>query len=110
MSVKQAVQMSGLLFQSHPDIGSWQTTRPGALTGEIVAFKNEPANFDRLSIRFFAAGETDDNGREYEHDTYIVEKMDIERDYHWQEEFFGDQDDAIERVEGIMQDVTDSRE
>jgi|APHM01.1.fsa_nt_gi hypothetical protein len=110
MTVKQALSMSGLLFQPSPEIGSWQCTRPGALQGEIVAFTNKPANFDRLSIRYYNAGTSDDNGRKYDNETWIVEKMDIERDYHWQEEFFGERENAIERVEEIMSDVTERRE
>ncbi len=109
MSVKQALQSAGLLFQPHPQIGSWQTTRPGALSGEVVAFTNEPANFDRLSIRFFEAGETDDTYT-YKTDTWVVETMDREHEYEWTEQPYQTRQEAIERVEEIMRDVTEQRE
>ena len=110
MTVEQEISMSGLLFQSHPTIGSWRSTRPGAYTGEVVAFKNDVANFSRLSLRFFREGERDENEYLYESDTYIVETIDNEQEYLWEPEGYGSKQEAVERIKEIMQDVTDSRE
>ena len=80
------------------------------MSGEIVAFKNDEANFHRLSIRFFREGQSDENGYEYGSDSYIIETMDGEGEYLWEPTLFTDRRRCIEHVKTIMREVSDDRE
>lgn len=122
VSLNQAIGMSGLLFQPHPKVDGWKTTRPGAFSGEVVAFRTTditPA-FRRLSLRHYEEGEVDEDGYEFHCDTWIVEKMDMathlkpeERDfeaYHWvEDEYHYSREAAVGRLVGIMQEVSENR-
>lgn len=109
-SLNEALNMTGLLFQPHPEIDGWETTRPGAYTGEVVAFQGKVFNpsFGRLSLRYFAAGETDEDGYEYGSDTWIVETQD-RGEYLWEPDQYHDREEAVDRMVEIMRDVADSR-
>ena len=109
--VTEAIGMSGLLFQNHPEIGNWKTTRPGAMTGEVVAFTNKAVDpvFDRLSLRYFGEGEEDEDGYTYHQDSWIVETLD-RGDYVWEGEVYHSRENAIERLVEIMIDIVEERE
>lgn len=115
------ISQSGGLIQEHPNVGSWETTRPGAMNGEIVAFKNDEANFKRLSIRYYEEGmvrpglgiskEEASEDQILETDYWIVETMDRDEEYAWGEnEWFKRQSAAADRVAEIMLEVTENRE
>lgn len=91
------------------------------MNGEIVAFKNDEANFKRLSIRYYEEGmvrpglgiskEEASEDQILETDYWIVETMDRDEEYAWGEnEWFKRQSAAADRVAEIMLEVTENRE
>lgn len=105
-SVEQSIRTSHLLFNPSPDISEWQTTR--ALSPEIVAFKNDDADFRRLAIEFYERGEIDEDGYEYTQDTWSVVPHDPYLDFE-EMKMHHSREDAIEHVIEIMETVTGAR-
>lgn len=106
-NVKQAIAMSGLLFQPHPQCDGWKTTR--AVSPETVAFHNkevEPA-FDRLSVEFHEGGIEDEDGHTPPTDQYRIIPRDLGA--YVDEEVFDTAEEAAERVVEIMENVVESR-
>lgn len=74
-SIVSALNMSGLLFQTHPAHPEWKATRPGASPGEVARFvrdvPDDPKSF--ISVRFFSEGEAEP-GTDFawEQDTYEI--------------------------------------
>lgn len=85
-SIKSAISMSGLLFQRHPEIDHWDTTRPGARPGEVAAFvhKHPDVRKSYISLVFHREGEEDVDGVEWNEDCWeiIVSRGDGSQDYH----------------------------
>jgi len=74
-SIERALDMSGLLFQAHPEHPEWDTTRPGANPGEVAAFVRDVPNERKsfISVRFFREGESvPDFEYEWQADTYEI--------------------------------------
>lgn len=107
-SLERAFSQSGMLFQAHPEIEHWETTRPG-LTGEVVAFKNEDVfpMFNRLSVCWFDEGEEDD-GYTYHDDVWVLRFNDL-GDYGGSEEVYTETDEMIDRLVEIMEGVNRNR-
>lgn len=75
-SIESAVSGSGLLFQRHPAHGEWDTTRPGARVGEVACFVHRGGELNSyISVQLFLAGEEDEDGYEWEQDSYVLEFM-----------------------------------
>lgn len=85
-SIKSAIGMSGLLFQSHPDHPEWDTTRPGARTGEVAAFVRDVEGEQKSYIsvcRWYEGEEDIDNEYVYEQDTWeIIVSDPVFQEYH----------------------------
>lgn len=72
-SIESALDMGGLLFQRHPKHPDWDTTRPGAIPGEIACFKHSTDEGTHyLSVIFHYAGETDEDGYTWNEDAYEI--------------------------------------
>lgn len=82
--VRTIVGSSGLLFQPHPDVEGFKTTR--ALSPEIVAFKGEEHGVARLSIKL----------KKYSYEVELIDEM------RWITSFHENLDDACDKVEDVM--------
>lgn len=74
-SIVSAIDMSGLLFQRHPEHPEWDTTRPGARLGEVAAFvrnvEDEPKSY--ISVCRWYEGEQDpDLDEPYQEDCWEI--------------------------------------
>jgi hypothetical protein len=73
-SIERALGMAGGLYQRHPKHPDWETTRPGARTGEIACFVRRidgEAN-EYISIVVHEAGEEDEDGYTWHKDCYEI--------------------------------------
>lgn len=109
-NLKAAVGMSGLLFQPHPQVGDWKTTR--ALSPEITAWSNKEAQFFRLAIEYHEAEIPDENGYIPQEDEYRVVAIDPKGDYGEMpaEAVYNTIEAAIKYVAELMIYVTEERE
>lgn len=74
-SILSAINMEGGLWQRHPEHPDWETTRPGARTGEVAAFVREVEGERKafISVCRWYEGETDvENGYTYPHDCWEI--------------------------------------
>lgn len=100
--LERSVGESGLLFQSHPGIGAWEATR--ALGPEVAAYRNPNLTAgNRLSLNFYAAGETDEDGYTFQSDTWEIEARGVEGLSEWRFEHFPDRGEAIARLAELME-------
>lgn len=98
-AVVESINQSGLLFQQPPGIGKWKATR--AAGPEIAAFVNQSLEeHHRLAIVYHREGEVDEDGYEWENDTWVIEAtgLDVERPY----PSFTDRDAAVTQLKKLM--------
>jgi hypothetical protein len=122
--LKKISGQAGMLFQSHPSLEGWETTRPGAMSGEMFALKNEDLGIRRISMRYFREGEvrpglgySKEEASEdqlLDDDQWIIEVMDDTGEIPWSDpgsqQFFYDEDRAYKEMAELILNVTEERE
>lgn len=73
-SIERALGMAGRLYQRHPEHPDWDTTRPGARSGEVACFvrRIDGGANEYISIVVHEAGEEDEDGYTWQNDCYEV--------------------------------------
>lgn len=96
-AITSAFNMSGGLFQRHPDAEHWKTTRP--VSPEIACFKHEPSN-SYIRVEFWREGEEDEDGYEWHSTGYLIETL--QADGYYPRTFFTDVEEAVDHIDEEM--------
>lgn len=96
----ESIGQSALLFQQNPGIEGWEATR--AAGPEVAAFVNDDVDTPdtRTSLVYHDAGEVDEDGYEWENETWVVESRTgvVDRPH----PSFTDRDEAITCLAEVM--------
>lgn len=84
--LRRVVEGAGRLYQPHPAVDHWRTTRPGGHPGEVSAWVHEHPDVCKsyISLITHDAAETDEDGYTWETAGYevLISRGDGSQDYH----------------------------